>query len=117
MILVRFVCQAKFNQASKVVAGFKQSSEKILAVAGPNVHTRILTDLSGPFDTVVQEVEFESLAEWERLRGVIFSDPAVQEAEARTVELIDSGRTEYYTIETEWLSGKINDRVFNVSTG
>ncbi len=106
MILIRFVCQARFNQAGKVLEGFKHSSKFILAAAGPKVRTRILTDLSGPFDTVVQEVEFESLAEWERLRGVIFSDPAVQEAEAGLVELIESGRTEYFTIETEWLSGK-----------
>jgi hypothetical protein len=27
MILVRFVCQAKFGKASEVVAGFKQSGE------------------------------------------------------------------------------------------
>lgn len=104
MILVRFVCQASFNQAGTVLEGFKQSSKVILAAAGPNVRIRLLTDLSGSFDTVVQEVEFESLAEWERLRKIIFSDPAVQEAEAGLVEFIESGRTEYFTIETEWLS-------------
>ena len=102
MILVRFVCQAKFGKASEVVAGFKQSGEIVRTMVGPNVRARILTDLSGPFDTVVQEIEVESLAEWERLREVIFSNPEVQEAEAALPSIIESGRTEFYTIEATW---------------
>lgn len=102
MILVRFVCQAKFGKASDVVAGFKRSNEIARTVAGPNVRVRLLTDLSGTFDTVVQELELESLAEWERLRMVIFSNPEIQEAEASVPDLIVSGQTEYYTIEAEW---------------
>jgi hypothetical protein len=102
MILVRFVCQAKFGKASDVVAGFKRSNEIARTVAGPNVRVRLLTDLSGAFDTVVQELELESLAEWERLRMVIFSNPEIQEAEASVPDLIVSGQTEYYTIEAEW---------------
>ena len=102
MILVRFVCQAKFGKASDVVAGFKRSNEIARTVAGPNVRIRLLTGLSGAFDTVVQELELESLAEWERLRMVIFSNPAIQEAEASVPELIVSGQTEYYTLEAEW---------------
>jgi hypothetical protein len=101
-VLVRFICQAKFGKASEVVAGFKQSAEIVRTMVGPNIRTRILTDLSGPFDTVVQEIEVESLAEWERLRAMIFSNPEVQEAEAAGPSLIESGRTEYYTIEAEW---------------
>jgi hypothetical protein len=102
MILVRFVCQAKFGKASEVVAGFKQSGEIVRTMVGPNVRARILTDLSGPFDTVVQEIEVESLAEWERLREVIFSNSEVQEAEAALPSVIESGRTEFYTIEATW---------------
>ena len=102
MILVRFVCQAKFGKASEVVAGFKQSGEIARTFVGPHVRSRILTDLSGPFDTVVQELEVASLAEWERLREVIFSNPEVQEAEAASPDVIASGRTEFYTIEATW---------------
>jgi hypothetical protein len=102
MILVRIVCQAKFGKASDVVAGFKQSGEIVRTLAGPNVRSRLLTDLSGPFDTVVQELELESLAEWERLRAVIFSNPQIQEVEASSPDLIVSGRTEYYTIEAAY---------------
>lgn len=102
MVLVRFVCQARFGKASEVVAGFKQSGEIVRTMAGPKVCLRILTDLSGPFDTAVLELEVESLAEWERLRGVIFSNPEVQEAESALPGIIESGQTEYFTIEAEW---------------
>ncbi|HEU5086574.1 MAG TPA: hypothetical protein VFT99_03980 [Roseiflexaceae bacterium] len=102
MILVRFVCQARFGKGQEVVAGFKRSNEIAHTVAGPNARIRLLTDLSGAFDTVVQEVELESLAEWERLRAVIFSNPEIQQAEADMPDLIVSGQTEYYTIEAEW---------------
>jgi hypothetical protein len=102
MILVRIVCQAKFGKASDVVAGFKRSNEIVRTLVGPNVRGRLLTDLSGSFDTVVEELELESLAEWERLRGVIFSNPEVQEAEAALPDLIVSGQTEYYTIEAAY---------------
>ncbi|MGH2543747.1 MAG: hypothetical protein ACRDIB_13165 [Ardenticatenaceae bacterium] len=102
MILVRFVCQATFGKASEVVAGFKQSGEITRTLVGPNVRGRILTDLSGPFDTVVQEIEVESLAEWERLRTAIFSNPEFQEVESALPNLIESGQTEYYTIEATW---------------
>lgn len=101
MILVRFVCQAKFGKASEVVAAFKQSQKIIRRAIVPHLNSRILTDLSGPFDTVVLEVAMESLAEWERLRMVIFSTPEVQEAEAGMPNAIETGRTEYYTIEAE----------------
>jgi hypothetical protein len=99
MVLVRIVCQAKFGKASEVVAGFKQSAEIVRTLVGPNVRSRLLTDLSGSFDTVIEELELESLAEWERLRAVIFSNPEVQAAEAGLPDIIVSGQTEYYTIE------------------
>jgi hypothetical protein len=99
MILVRFVCQARTGRANEVVAIFKQSQEIVRATVGPTVRGRILTDLSGPFDTVVQEIEVESLAEWERLRVAIFSNPQIQEAEVAAPDLIESGQTEFYTIE------------------
>ena len=99
MILVRFVCQARFGKAVDALAGIRQSGQAIRAVSGPQIRIRLLTDLSGPFDTVVQELEVESLAEWEQLRARVFSNPEVQAAEAAQPDLIVSGRTEYYTIE------------------
>lgn len=102
MILVRFVCHARSGRAGELVAAFKQSGKIVRTLVGPHVRGCLFTDLSGPFDTVVQELEVESLAEWERLRAVIFSNPEVQGAEAVMPDLIVSGQTEYYTIEAAW---------------
>ena len=102
MIVVRFVFQAKFGKAGEVVEGFKEGAEMMRRVAGPNAKVRLLTDLSGPFDTVVQEVELESLAEWEQLRAKIFSDSEFQEAQAASEIPFISGRTEFYTLEAAY---------------
>ena len=80
MILVRLVFQAKFGHAAEVVAGFKQGGEiaRSAGVKGPR-HVRILTDLSGPFDTVVQELEFDSLDDFMKSQAAMFADPRWQE--------------------------------------
>ena len=99
MVLVRFVFQAKWRNAQIVVDEFKKNAEMMQSVLGPDVHGRILTDLSGPFDTVVQELEVESLAEWERIRAAMFNNPEFQQAQESGEIPYKSGRTEFYTIE------------------
>jgi hypothetical protein len=99
MILVRNVFQAKPGQADALLAGFQASEAAMREVAeGRAPRVRYLTDLSGPFDTVVMELEVESLAEWEQVRSRLFSDPRAQEAMAQGRELIESGRSELFTI-------------------
>jgi hypothetical protein len=61
----------------------------------------VLTDLSGTFDTVVLEIEAESMAEWERVRAQLFQAASFRESMARTQGMIVSGRNELYTIEAE----------------
>lgn len=99
MIVVRMVLQAKLGKAGEVAEEFKKNAETWNKVVGNNVRTRILTDLSGQFDTVVQEMEVESLAEWERLREALFSSPEFQQQAARGEPALVSGRTEFYTLE------------------
>ena len=100
MIVVRMVFQAKWGKAGEAAQEFRENAKTWKKVMGSNVRTRILTDLSGQFDTLVQEVEVESLAEWERLRGILFSSPEFQEVQERRGETpFVSGRTEFYTLE------------------
>lgn len=101
MILLRIVFQAKWGQAQEVVNGIMESTEMVRRITGSTARVRVLTDLSGPFNTVVQEVELESLAEWEQLRTVMFADPEFQQQQANTAAFYESGRLEYYTIEGE----------------
>jgi hypothetical protein len=49
--------------------------------------------------SIIQEIEVESLAEWERRRAELFSRPEFLEGQARIAELFESGRTEFYIIE------------------
>jgi hypothetical protein len=55
------------------------------------VRARILADLTGRFDTIVFEMEAESLAEFERRRSEMFADPQYQQDAPKMAELIDWG--------------------------
>jgi hypothetical protein len=101
MIVVRTVLQAKFGTAGKLAASFTQASKTMMAEAGTPRRWRILTDLSGQFDTVVQEVEAENLAEWETMRARLFELASFRAEMATMQELVVSGRNELWTIEGE----------------
>ena len=60
---------------------------------------RVLTDITGPFDTVVLEVETDSLAEWEQAMPQMFASPEFQADIARSAEMTVSGHRALYTIE------------------
>ncbi len=97
MILVRDVFQAKYGKGGDLVALFKEGQEMWKDTYGQE---RILTDASGPFFTVVTEVEFESLAAWEQAIGEAFSLPEFGDWFERMTQLVESGRREFYNIET-----------------
>jgi hypothetical protein len=97
MILVRYVFQVKWGKVHEVLEAFKQGEEVMGERYG---RFRILTDLTGQFNTVVQEVEVESLAEWEGGRAELFAKPEFQKMMADTAGLFESGRVEFYTIES-----------------
>jgi len=99
MILVRTIMQAKFGKGGELAAGMAESVRHGSVRAPGKV--RILTDLSGEFDTVVMEATHESLAAWEQFRTALFASAEFQQASARGEGVIVSGRQEYYTIEAE----------------
>jgi hypothetical protein len=61
--------------------------------------TRLLTDLSGPFDTVVAEAVIASNDAYNRQLQEGFADPEAGQLFGRVAQLIESGRREYFTIE------------------
>jgi hypothetical protein len=101
MIVVRTVLQAKFGKAGELAAQFKQVSDQLMSEMGSQGKWRILTDLSGQFDTVIQEVEVESLAAWEASRATMFQQPAFRQSFAAMQDLVVSGRNELWTLEAE----------------
>ena len=97
MLRVIILCKT-----SDLVEGFKQNVERMQGLAGPDAKMRVLTDLSGPFDTVIQEIELESLAAWEELRTKIFTEPEFQDQQEMGEIPLISGRTEFYTLEASF---------------
>ncbi len=97
-ILVRNVFQAKYGRGDELVALFNESGEQGPPRADTNL--RILTDASGPFFTVVTELEMESLAAWEQWTREVFGNPEFGDWFSRMVELVESGHREFYNIET-----------------
>jgi hypothetical protein len=99
VILVRIVFQAKFGKAGELAAGMKSMGQG----AGANItrarNVKILTDLSGAFDTVVQEMEYESIQAFMEDQERLFADPQFRASMGSGAELIRSGYKEYYTIE------------------
>ncbi len=61
MIVVRSVLQAQFGKGGELAALVGQAMQQMTQEMGTGSKWRVLTDLSGPFDTVVLEVEAESL--------------------------------------------------------
>jgi hypothetical protein len=100
MIQVRQVFQAQFGRGGQLAAAMAEGSKAMAATLGGG-HWRVLTDLSGPFDTVVLEIEAASLADWERIRAALFASPELAESMASTAALIASGRNELYTLEAQ----------------
>ena len=66
MIVVRNVFQLKFGKAKEAVALMKEGvAIQKKALAGVEFSTRLLTDVTGPFYTLVLELTVPSLATFE----------------------------------------------------
>jgi hypothetical protein len=70
MMIVRDVFQAKYGHGGELVALLKEAQRDM-----PRSFQRILTDASGPFFTVVTEIEVANLADWETLMAEVFANP------------------------------------------
>ena len=105
MIIVRTVFQGSYGKGGELAALQTATAKQFVAEMGGDHHWKLMTDLSGPFDTVVMEVEVASLAEWESIRSRLFTSAAFGEAMATTLgaarAITVSGRTEYWTIEAK----------------
>ncbi len=102
MILVRTEMQCKWGRVQEVVDSFKAMSQRIDT---QNVikRGRIMTDLSGRFDTVVIESEVESLDAYFAMLNDAFADPDFQAQQAAmTDHAQQSGSRSFYTIEATY---------------
>jgi len=59
---------------------------------------RAMTDVTGPYYTLVLEMEHPSLAAWEQSLTKVFADPEWQKSYAKMRPLIESGHREIFSI-------------------
>ena len=98
MLVARQVFQAKYGRGDELVALFKEFNSRMQEVGGTAPRFRILTDATGPFFTVVTEVEVESLAAWEGSFRESMARPWIGEWFGRMMPLVESGSREFYNI-------------------
>jgi hypothetical protein len=96
MILVRNVFQLKFGRAREAVALWKEGVA-IAARRGMG-ESRLLTDLVGPYYTLVLESTYESLAEFERSSKALMADSEWRSFYAKAAQLIEGGRREIFNV-------------------
>jgi hypothetical protein len=102
MIMLRIVHQAHVGQGGALAAALIEGNRRIAEALELPGRWRVLTDRTGPWDTVVFEVDLESLAAFDEVRSRIFASPEFGEMMARTQGMVASGSTEFYAVEAEF---------------
>ena len=99
MIVVRNVFQLKFGKAREAVALMKESlAIQKRALSGVEFSTRVLTDVTGPFYTLVLELTMPNLSAFETNAPKLFADKEWQASYEKMAALVDSGHREIFTI-------------------
>ena len=102
MIEVRDIFQIKFGKIDQAVDLFKRLPAVATAQGAPLPYRyNVLTDISGAMYTLVTELTFTSLAEWEITREQQYSRAEFAEWFRGFEALVETGRQEYYTVEGE----------------
>ena len=104
MILVRTEMHCKWGRVNEVVDRFKAMSAML---NDQNVikRSRILTDLSGRFDTVIIESEIESMDDYFAFLQAAFANPDFQPG-GNDDPPYEMGSRDYYTIEATYEVGQ-----------
>ncbi len=99
MIVVRNVFQLKFGKAKEAVALLKEGlAIQKKALSGVEFSTRVLTDVTGPFYTLVLELTVPSLATFESYAPQLFADKDWQANYQKMAPLVESGHREVFSV-------------------
>ena len=99
MVVIRNVFQLKFGKAREATALMKESRaiEKRV-MSGIDYSSRVLTDVTGPFYTLVLEVTVPDLATFESNAPRLFGDKEWQAHYEKMTALVKSGHREVFKI-------------------
>ena len=99
MILVRSKFQCKPGRVQEMIDNFKAMAP-MMEQQSVIKRTRLMTDLSGNFDTVVVESEVESIDDYFAMMQAAFADPDLQTDQAGSMNSIyQTGMRNFYKIE------------------
>ena len=96
MILVREIFQLKFARMKEAKAIWKDIVKILPGSEGS--HPRLLTDLTGPYYTLVLEAQYKDLSAFEAFQRQEMSASGMPELYQKFVPLVESGRREIFTI-------------------
>jgi hypothetical protein len=94
MILVRDIFQVKFGKMKEA----KEIWKEMLKLFPDQNRPRLLTDLTGPYYTLVMETMYKDLADYEKLMRQEMNASGMGALYGKFVPLVDSGRREIFTI-------------------
>jgi hypothetical protein len=97
VVLIRNVFRLKFGKAREAVALIKEGIA-IQKRAGAPFTPRIMTDVTGPFYTLVLELTVPNLASFETEAPKYMSDKEFQANYQKLAPLVESGYREIFTI-------------------
>jgi len=99
MIVIRNVFRLKFGKAREAVALLKEGlAIQKRVMSGLEYSTRILTDVTGPFYTLVLELTVPNLAAFESNAPRLFGDKEFQANYQKMAPLVESGYREVFSI-------------------
>jgi hypothetical protein len=100
MVVIRNVFRLKFGKAREAVALFKEGiaiQKRVGASTSVSFSTRLLTDVTGPFYTVVLELMVPSLSAFEAAAPQLMGDKEWQANYQKISALVESGYREIFT--------------------
>jgi hypothetical protein len=100
MVVIRNVFRLKFGKAREAIALFKEgiAIQNRAGAASMGASTRLLTDVTGPFYTVVLELTVPNLAAFEAGAPQLMGDKDWQANYQKIGALVESGYREIFTL-------------------
>jgi hypothetical protein len=95
MILVREIFQIKFGHMKEALDAWKEMQK--VAPMPPESHPRMLTDMTGPYYTLVLEGTYKDLADFDKALHREMAG-AGEVYHKKFVPLVDSGRREIFSV-------------------
>lgn len=103
MIQVRDTLQVKFGKIDQAVELFT-GSYKFAPFSAAEYHLNVLTDVTGPMYTLINEFVAPNLGEFEKVRDKSYKDPGHEEWFKQFQLFVEGGKRDYYTVEGKYSS-------------